>query len=474
MIRLSFRQTMLAGFLTVVLFLGWAGLRGWFLLEQFSRQSRANNEQFLQLSALILELAERTTELERSARQYQVLSEPAVLARFDMHAARSLVAIERLESLAIPALAASSANWRKTVDDLARSLRHAVLPEELQALLVRLGEANVALETEGRLWIDAEQTATLEKLEAGQLRLGQFVGLAVLGAFLIALILSWWLSRPIGALEHAIRRLGDSRFDEPIVAQGPSDLRRVGQYLEWLRQRLSELEADRERTLRHVSHELKTPLTALREGVALLQEEIAGPLEDSQREVVEILHDNAMILQGRIEGLLHLNAMAQGARRLRRSPVSLERLLREVVQERELQIQSRQLRVQCEAPASVVMLDVEKLRVVLDNLLSNAIDFSPERGRIRLRAALSGQQLNIACRDEGPGVAAEDAERIFEPFVQGKRRPPTPRQGSGVGLSIVRELVAVMGGNIFLKAIADESGAHFEIELPCRIDSDQP
>ncbi|HRC60260.1 MAG TPA: ATP-binding protein, partial [Candidatus Propionivibrio aalborgensis] len=74
----------------------------------------------------------------------------------------------------------------------------------------------------------------------------------------------------------------------------------------------------------------------------------------------------------------------------------------------------------------------------------------------------------IACIDKGPGIAAEDVERIFEPFVQGTRASPAPRKGSGVGLSIVRELMAAMGGRVLLAPCSgDATGANFQIEVPC-------
>lgn len=467
MIRFSFRQSMLAGFLLMALFLSWAGIRSWLLLERFVEQSRSNGEQALQLSASIQELTDRTIELERSARQYVVLRDSALLERFDMHVARSLAALEHLESLPVPSLDVLPGDWRQAVVDLGQSLNRPASPPELARLLQRLAEINEELDTRGRRWIEQQQADMLGELEQGRLRLGALVAAAVAGAFLIALGMSWWLSRPIGLIEGAIERLGESRFDEPVEVGGPADLRRIGHRLDWLRQRLGELESDRERTLRHVSHELKTPLTALREGVALLQEEIAGPLEGSQREVVDILHGNTLTLQGHIESLLRLNAVSLGTRRLHCRPVNLKRLLASVVQDRELQIQARQLCVECDSPAITGMLDADKLRVVLDNLLSNAIDFSPEGGRIRIGARLDGSRLRIACLDEGPGIAAEDAERIFEPFIQGSRPAPVSRQGSGVGLSIVRELMTVMDGAIRLVAAGDTPGAHFEIELPC-------
>ena len=110
------------------------------------------------------------------------------------------------------------------------------------------------------------------------------------------------------------------------------------------------------------------------------------------------------------------------------------------------------------------MLDAEKMSVVLDNLLSNAIDFSPENGEIRLSVSHVDGLWRFECIDQGPGVAEEDRQRIFEPFVQGQRAPPAPRQGSGVGLSIVRELVRAMAGTVFL--VPQETGAHFRVEIP--------
>ena len=276
--------------------------------------------------------------------------------------------------------------------------------------------------------------------------------------------MGWWLVRPVRHLEQAIVRLGASRFDAPIMVGGPADLRQLGRRLDWLRQRLAELETDRERALRHVSHELKTPLTALREGIALLREEVPGRLTEGQREVADILQHNVRALQEQIESLLTLNAAAFDARHLQIAPVKLKRLLASVLQKRELHIQSRKVTVKVEGPDEYAMLDAEKLGVVLDNLLSNAVDFSPENSEVSLTVSHADGFWRFDCIDQGPGVAEEDRQRIFDPFVQGQRMAPAPRQGSGVGLSIVRELVRAMGGAVYL--VAQEHGAHFCVEIP--------
>ncbi len=461
---------MLAGFLLIAVLLSGAALQSWRLLAQFAEASRHGNEQALLLNASIQELAEHSVDLERSARQYLVLKDASLLERFDEHARLALRSVEHLSMFPGDPLAPMTASAHQTIDALGSGLHQALAASELLPSLDRLAEINSEIDRQGRRWIEAQQTAMLGELAENRRQLAWLVATAIAGAFVVALAMSWWLTRPIARLERSIEQLGESRFDEPIAVRGPADLRQVGRRLDWLRQRLGELEADRQQSLRHVSHELKTPLAALREGISLLQEEVLGRLEAPQQEVVAILKQNALTLQRQIEGLLRLNAAAFDARRRHTRPVDLADLLAEVARERELQIQARQLAVQIEAPPLNLPLDREKMRVVLDNLLSNAIDFSPDGGSIRLHAKLADGRLRIDCIDAGPGIAAGDEERIFAPFTQGKHAAPTPRQGSGVGLSIVRELVGGMGGEVsVIRQAANRPGAHFRIELPYEV-----
>jgi len=462
--RISFRQGMLLGFAMIVLLLGGAAVQSWLVVERLVDQSRQSSDRAIQLMASIQELGERTIDIERSARQYLVLDNPVFRQRFDEHLSQSLAVVDRLDGLAAEPLLPLLGGWRMVAEALRSGLDQNIPQAEIIPLLTRMAELDGLLKQAGQRWIEAQNRKSLEDLEVNRLRLGGRIGLALLGALLVALAMGWWLVRPVRHLEQAIIRLGSSRFDEAVTVGGPADLRQLGKRLDWLRQRLAELEADRERALRHVSHELKTPLTALKEGVSLLREEVPGPLAPGQREVVDILQHNVVSLQEQIESLLTLNAAAFEARRLQIAPVRLQRLLGSVAQRRELHSQSRQLDIVIDAPEDTAMLDAEKMTVILDNLLSNAIDFSSEQGMIRLSAIHVDGLWRFECLDEGPGVAEEDRQRIFDPFVQGQRVAPAPRQGSGVGLSIVRELVRAMGGAVYLVPAA--TGGHFCVEIP--------
>lgn len=461
--RLSFRLTLLLGFLLVALLLAVAALRGLLALEDFADESRAGAALAVQVTADIQLLAERSVDLERSARQYLVLRDAALRERFVAIHDETLPTLLRLHGVGVPEISQAAAAWEQGAGEAAAALR-ADGGEAALAALARLGPANAALADAGRQWIDRHNATLLQSLEASRTSLlAQVLG-AIAAALLLGAAIGWWLLRPVSRLEAAIEQLGGGRFDTPIAIHGPVDLERLGRRLDWLRLRLAELEADRVRVLRHVSHELKTPLAALREGVALLQDQVVGPLTADQREVAGILEHNARALQRQIEDLLNYHATVFDAGRLQRRRVALRGLLDECVEAQRLQLQARGLRVTVDGGRQPALLDPDKLRVALGNLLSNAIAFSPDGGEIRLSARIADGVLMIDCVDAGPGVAPEDAERIFEPFVQGSRRPATAAAGSGVGLSIVRELVAAQGGRIYL--VPEARGAHFRMELP--------
>ena len=294
------------------------------------------------------------------------------------------------------------------------------------------------------------------------------VALQVLAALVLAGLLATlagrWLLRPLGRIEQAIGEIGESRLAQPIGIDGPADLRKLGERLDWLRLRLAELEADRKRVLRHVSHELKTPLASLREGVALLDDGVLGPLAPGQREVTGILAHSARTLQERIEQLLQYNASQFDAHALQLQPTALLPMLREISDEQRLPARTRGVTIGLAGDAPILCADAGKLRTVFSNLLANAIAFSPVGGHIRIELGLVGAKVVIDCRDEGPGIEPDEIERIFDPFFQGRRRPPASAAGSGIGLAIVRELICAHRGRVC--ALPSDQGAHFRVELP--------
>ncbi|MCJ0762029.1 sensor histidine kinase [Variovorax terrae] len=463
----SFRQLLLVAFLLIAALLGGTALRAVVMLDSLMAQNSEGAARALQLSAAAQSLAERSTAMERAARQSLILSDALLRQRFDEEARNARGVLDQLVANDLPA--AQTLRWRAQLaaigdlmngpPDTALERERAMAQEfrELDAL-----SARIAQQVQGI--IENQNKALLARLDASRDRLTQQVMVSIALSVVLAVGLGLWLARPFGRLEKAIVGLGENRLQEPIDIKGPSDVRGVSQQLEWLRLRLTELDADKSRFLRHISHELKTPLAALREGVALLEDGVTGELNDSQREVARILQQNTRALQNQIEALLRFNAAAFDARQLRRQPTDLLALLEEQVDTQRLQWQAHGLTVQVEGAPLVLPVDREKIGMAVANLLSNAIRFSPHGGTVRLALAALPGRARLDISDQGAGVAEADRGRIFEPFYRGERQPPDAVRGSGIGLSIVQEYIAAHGGRITL--LPGEAGAHFRIELP--------
>ncbi|HET9763733.1 MAG TPA: HAMP domain-containing sensor histidine kinase, partial [Casimicrobiaceae bacterium] len=294
-----------------------------------------------------------------------------------------------------------------------------------------------------------------------------YVGLATVGiAIALAIIFATLISRPIRQLDLAIRQMGSADFKHAITVTGPQDLRYVGQRLEWLRGRLSELEQQQTRFLRHVSHELKTPLTAVREGAELLRDDVGGKLTPEQRDIVRIVRDNTLSLQKLIEDLLayhQTRAMEPAAL----GPVALPDVAARVLREQRLAALGRMISFETDLQPATVVGDAEKLRTIVDNLLSNAIKHSPRNATIELNVGVRDGLAVLDVIDEGRGVSASDRDRIFESFYQGPAPIDGRIKGSGLGLAIAREYALAQGGRIEVASRADgRSGAWFRLSLP--------
>lgn len=463
--RISFRHLLAVGFLLIPGVLAAVSINGLYTLERLMDESRQGAEQSVADSLNAQRLSERTVSMERAARQYLVLRDQALLQRFNTAAREASEGLDVLGSTreVAPLIQAWRTQLQGISEQLGRAAPAAASAQELADAFRDLNGTNARIAEKVQQAGEARNHALLAQLESARYRLGQQVMVAIALGALLASALAIWLARPIKRMEAAISGLGENRLDAVIEIPGPADMRLLGQRLDWLRLRLSELDEDKARFLRHVSHELKTPLAALREGIALLEEGVAGNLSDGQREVTRILRQNAVALQDQIEALLSFNAAAFEARRLSRRTTDLCALVEKLKEEQRLQWQARRLTIAVSPGPVPALVDPEKLGIALGNLLSNAIRFSPMDGIIRFELSHSAARVRIDIHDAGPGVASTDRERIFEPFYRGERQPEGAVRGTGIGLSIVQEYIAAHGGTIVL--LDDAPGAHFRIEL---------
>ncbi|HEX6006885.1 MAG TPA: HAMP domain-containing sensor histidine kinase, partial [Burkholderiales bacterium] len=259
---------------------------------------------------------------------------------------------------------------------------------------------------------------------------------------------------------------GSGELGVPVNVSGPEDLQYLGERLDWMRRRLLDLEQQKNRFLRHVSHELKTPLTAVREGAELLSEEVVGKLEPRQREIAEILRHNSIELQRLIEDLLSYSASQFHKVTLDLRPVQIRRVIDRVADDLALALGAKDLRLEVTTDSVTLNADFEKLRIILDNLMSNAIKFSPAGGTILVTARVIGGYLEIDVADEGPGIPHADRAHVFDPFYQGKQAVDALVKGTGIGLSVVKEYTQAHGGTVEALDRGTRPGALLRVRLP--------
>jgi two-component system, NtrC family, sensor histidine kinase GlrK len=337
--------------------------------------------------------------------------------------------------------------------------------DDLSQRFAELGTLADRIAQQSEAEIDAQVTGIQRRTLAAQRGLFWQSALLLPVTLIAILVLTLWIGRPLGHIDRAISELGAGNYSHAIAVTGPTDLERLGRQLEWLRARLLDHAQERSRFLRHMSHELKTPLANIREGTELLIDGAVGELDGSQREVAGILRENSLKLQRMIENLLSFSAWQTNSVGLETSEFRLRPLIKQVLESQQLTLLSQRARLDVKIEDVTLVADRGKVRLILDNLLSNAIKYSPKGGTIHMGAHTTNGQLILDVADSGPGVPPDERPHVFEAFYIGKAAKGASVKGTGIGLSVVLEFVTAHGGTIQI-VDGEYSGAHFRITMP--------
>src|SRR5271165_2583362 len=218
--------------------------------------------------------------------------------------------------------------------------------------------------------------------------------------------------------------------------------------------------------LASMSHELRTPLNAIIGFSEVLLERMFGELNERQDDYLRDIWSSGRHLLELLNDILDLSKIEAGQMVLNRSEFAVRESLEyglSMVRERALK---QRILLSLEVDPEVGLLDADRLRFrqVVLNLLSNAVKFTPEGGRVGVRASIRGQDLVVEVTDTGPGVPAEDRQRIFDAFQQGARHPEQT-EGTGLGLTLSKRILELHGGRIWVESEAGK-GSTFGFALP--------
>jgi two-component system sensor histidine kinase GlrK len=324
----------------------------------------------------------------------------------------------------------------------------------------------------------AQKTATARDQSAVAARVVSWltfggIGLSVLLAYLHAR----GVSRPLKKLAHELRLIGNGEFQRYLDIQSPEEVGELFRAFNWTASRLAKLDEMKEDFIAHISHELRTPLTAIREGTTLLWEEIPGPLTTSQREIVNVVRSHSERLYRFLSSVLDLSKMEAGMMEYVQVPSDLSALVSRSVQTVQLTAQRKRIHLEviCPTPLPLLSLDEGRMQQVLDNLLNNAMKFTPDGGIVRVTGSLKEEVgepgghrwVEIRVSDTGVGIPPEEFERIFNKFYQSPHHQSQRERGTGLGLAIARHIVEAHGGRIWVESQLNK-GSTFILLLPAR------
>ncbi len=467
----SLNQLILVGFGLVALPLLVAVVWALVNLDRLAEQSEQLVTSGVSAAENNRQLLEQVASLERVSRQYLILRNTESMAILQQDLASLQTTLGNMESLAEQAgglelVTSVGVGARRIVNTLRQVANGSGSAEVAIADFANLRQRVNRLTTMLSSYIDIElSTLQASTRRAQQISAWQTAAL-IPGTIILVLFFTLLVARPIRQIDRAIAQLGQSGFSRPIDVKGPTDLERLGRQLEWLRIRLLELAQEKNRFLRHMSHELKTPLANIREGTELLLDGTVGELEKPQREVTDILRLNGLKLQQLIENLLSFSAWQTKNEVLTLTDFPLRALVISVAKAQRLALKAADIQLKLDVDDIVVNADREKMRTVLDNLLSNAVKFTPKNGVITIAANSTANSFVLEFADTGPGIPEHESPRIFEAFFQGGQEQGGHIAGTGIGLSVVLECIQAHDGSVELVNSDEYPGAHFRIHIP--------
>jgi signal transduction histidine kinase len=269
---------------------------------------------------------------------------------------------------------------------------------------------------------------------------------------------------PLGRLAEGTRQVSAGHFAHRLDTGGDDELAGVARDFNSMTARLGELDAMKRDFIAKVSHDLKTPLSSMQETTMAVLDGVAGPLSETQHRLLTLQLESSRRLSSMLSKLLDLSRLEA---RLVPTPVAVD--LAQVIAGSVSRVHSKSsdLRVQVmeASAAALVHGDPHGLGQVIDNLLENALKFSPPGGTVVIRVATNRAEITVSVADEGPGIPDSEKERVFERFYQGEAGRAARNRGAGLGLAICREILTAHGGKIWITNNTPR-GSVFSLSLP--------
>ena len=292
---------------------------------------------------------------------------------------------------------------------------------------------------------------------------------SALAAMIVAIALSVFLSRnviaPVRAMSLATQRIADGSYDERVEVNGADELAQLAVRFNQMAEKLDQVEAMRRRLIGDVSHELRTPLTAIKGSMEGLMDGILPATHETYQQI----HAEADRLNRLVDDLQELSRVEAHAYNLDIRPLDVSSLVKTVTKPLAPHAESKRIALGLELAPDLprVLADEDRIIQVLTNLTGNALQYTPEEGKVTISAKRVDDGVQIAIRDTGIGIPPEHLDHIFDRFYRvDKSRSRQAGGGSGIGLTIARALVEAHGGGIWVESGGEGKGSTFNFTVP--------
>jgi len=279
------------------------------------------------------------------------------------------------------------------------------------------------------------------------------------------------ITTPLRELTRGTRSIASGEFSHRIPVTGPSEFVALATDFNSMSEKLGELDQMKKDFVAHVSHELKAPLAAIRQTLAVTLEEVTGPINEAQRRLLQLSRNSAERLSAMVANLLDVSRLEAGTMEYEMATQDIVAVVRQVMEEFSLKAVERQIHItlKTDTPAIPVVCDADRMIQVIGNIVDNALKFSPQNSTIRIEVshnhASSVPTTTVSVWDRGNGVPDDHKQKVFEKFHQilgrGKR---TAGQGVGLGLAICKTIMDAHRGRIWVED-NPEGGSVFRVEM---------
>ena len=470
---LSLKSLIVLGFSTAIIPLFLGVLYAAYDLQETSALGRTINSQVFEQTKTLNLVLQKASDTERKARLFVLLSDPALRQPYERESyelarASFKQALTDLLNLHVDNKIALLVNELSEKENLI--YQQIIGSETDHAFELPIDEAFLGFrESSNTLSKEFEEHVEHTFNELHQLSESLEQGLLIKGAILLLiscifiLILLSVLSKSMRQLHNSIHRLGSGELQDPIEVHGPADLRYLGERLEWLRTHLKSLETSKQKLMQNLAREIELPLQTLRNHNDA-QVESASPDDEEMNASIEQLKTVS-------ERLLKYSQLHAQPMLDQKQEVNIQTLLESVIEDFQVKLQAKAISLKkLIRPIKMVGLP-EQLRCMLEQLLSNAIQFSPLEGEIRIMLRESGEQMELEIEDDGPGLDPEERSHVFEPFYRGSNRATNEASSQSLGLAMVQEYVNNHQGTVeFIDPRQDLLGARVRVQIPLDIE----